>query len=159
MEKYEENLNNALKEIRIADHILYITYHIIKDKRLLLKSLDQEYEALINIINATLQYEYLWKRVQLYNDPKLNFETFVNKCSKRYNITPKEIEEINQFIVTVEMHKKSSIEFMRRESIVIMSNGLKTALLNQEKLKKYLQLIKNIIKKVSFAWNQNPFIN
>jgi len=155
MEKYEENLNKAIKELKIADHILYVTYHIVHDKRLLLKSLDQEYEALMSIINAILQYDYLWKRIRLYQDPKLNFDTFINSCSRRYGLTDKEINEIKDFLSVVEMHKKSPMEFMRREKVVIMSDGLKSTVVDYEKLKYFLEMIKRIIKRAAFAWNKN----
>lgn len=159
MEKYEESLNKATKEIKIADHILYVTYHIIKDKRLLIKALEQEYESLMNIINSILQYDYLWKRIQLYKDSRLNFDTFINKCSKRYNISEEEIREIKEFLLLIELHKKSPMEFMRREKVIIMSDSLKTNYIDYEKLKKYLEMVKRIIKKASFAWNKNTLIN
>lgn len=158
MEKYEESFNKAVKELRVADHILYVTYHIVKDKRLLLKALDQEYDSLMSLINAILQYDYLWKRIQLYHDPSLNFDTFINKCSKRYAITSQEISEIKDFLLVVELHKKSPMEFMRREKVVIMADNFKTASVDYEKLKKYLEMIKRIIKKASFAWHKDPLI-
>lgn len=158
MEKYEESLAKSVKELRVADHILYVTYHIIKDKRLLLKALEQEYESLMSIINAILQYDYLWKRIQLYHDSRLNFETFIEKCSKRYAITTQEIQEIKDFISIVELHKKSPTEFMRKERVIIMSNSLKTSFIDYEKLKKYLEMIRKIIKKASFSWSKNNII-
>lgn len=152
MEKYEESLEKALKELKIADHIIYITYNLIRDKRLLLKALDQESLALTYLINAILQYEYLWKRIQLYSDSRNNFDTFINKCSKRYNITQEEIEEVKNILSISQLHKKSPMEFQRREKIIMMTEDLSTASIDHEKLKSYLELIKRIIKKALFVW-------
>ena len=153
MEKHEESLSKALSNMRIADHMLYVTYPIIKDKRLLLKTLEQVYDSVICTINSILYYDYLYKRVQLYPDPRANFDTFINKCSKRYNITDDDILAIKELISLAEMHKKSSAEFTRREKIVIMAESLKTSIIDTEKLKKYLNLSKKLVEKAKFGMN------
>ena len=158
MEKYEENLHKAVKEIKIADHILYITYHIVKDKRLLVKALEQEYSSLMSIINAILQYDYLWKRIQLYKDSRLNLETFVDKCSRRYLISEEEISKVKEIISVYGQHKKSPMEFMRKDKVIIMSDSLKTNYIDLERLKKYLETVRKIIKKAAFSWNKNSLL-
>lgn len=146
-ERYNTHLANAIKNIKVADHIIYITYPIIKDKRLLLKSLDSTYDAAISIISAILQYEYVWKRISLSDDSRENFQTFTNKCAKNYNITEQEIQQIKELITTVENHKKSSMEFPRREKIVIMSDSLKTQIIDSEKIRNYLKISKILFQK------------
>lgn len=153
MEKYIESLEKAVKNIHIADHMLYVTYPVIKDKRLLMKTLEQIYDSVVGIINSILQYDYMYKRISLYSDPRANFETFVNKCAKRYNITQEELSEIQALMVLASSHKKSSMEFMRKEKIVIMTNNLKTAIVDSEKLKKSLNLAKNLANKVKLVIN------
>ena len=154
MEKYQEYLQEAVKSIRVADHILYITYPVIKDKRLLLKSLDSIYDSVINMINAILQYDYIWKRIQLSAAPKENLETFINKCSRRYNIPASDITEIMDLFSLVESHKKAPIEFARKEKIVIMAPNLSTTTIDVEKSKKYLSLARRIFEKVRFMLNK-----
>ena len=44
--------------------------------------------AVIKEITAILQYEYLYKRINLYKDTKTNFETFRTKSATRYDISP-----------------------------------------------------------------------
>lgn len=154
MDNHIENLKAAINAIKIADHMLYVTYPVIKDKRLLLKSLEHVYEAVILTINAILQYDYIHKRIQLYkNDAKLNFETFLNKCTKRYNLSSEEVTEIIELISLAENHKKSPLEFLRKEKIVIMSDALKTTIIDSERLKKYLGLSKKMIEKARFGMN------
>lgn len=149
--KYLETLNKAIKNIKIADHIVYVTYPVINDKRLLLKSLDHIYEALIEIINSILQYDYFWQKIQLSKEAKVNFDTFAIQCSKRYNITTEEIAQIVEAIVLAENHRKSAIEFLRKEKIVIMNDNLKTTTLEPEKLKKYLNLLRKLLEKAKFG--------
>jgi hypothetical protein len=146
-EKYLVSLTNAIKSIKVADHILYITYPLMKEKRLLLKALDCLYESTNLIISSILQYEYIWKRIILIQDSKVNFQTFIDKCTKRYNITEQEINDLNNLIQTVENHKKSPLEFLRKDKIIIMSDSLKTRTIDSEALKTYLKLSKSLFQK------------
>ena len=150
MEKYQENLANAVKSLKIADHILYITYPVIKDKRLLLKSLDSIYDAMVDIINSFLQYDYIWKRIRLSPDPKNNFEIFINQSSKNNNITREEVREILDFFSVIEEHRKSPMEFKRKEKIVIMNSDLHTTTIDPDRIKKYLSLTRRIFERARF---------
>lgn len=152
MEKHLESLQKAINNIRISDHMVYVTYPVIKDKRLILKALDHVSDAIIFIINSILQFDYLNKRIELSKDnPKLNFEIFRDKCSKRYNINGEELSEINELFYMVENHRKSPMEFLRKDKIVIMNENLKTNIIDPDKLKKYLNLAKNLVNKAKFG--------
>jgi hypothetical protein len=150
MEKYKEYLARATVDIRAADNMIYMSYPIIKDKRLLLSSIDRLYQALVCVINAILQYDYLWKRIKLYQDSKENFEVFMHTCAPRYGITDLEKKKIHEFLSVIESHKKSPIEFLRKDKIVIMTDSLQTKTIDQEIIKQYLNIIKNIAKKAQF---------
>ena len=43
MEKYKENLIEASKRLRIADHMTYVTFPLVNEHRLLLKIFDEIY--------------------------------------------------------------------------------------------------------------------
>jgi len=144
----DEILDKAEHALRTADHMVYITYPLIKENRLLKKVIEQLYEISDMIINAVLQYEYTYKRIHLYKDKKQNFETFKNKCAKNFGIMQEEIEGLAELLELMEKHIKSSSEFSRKDKLVIMSNGLKTESIGLDKLKNYLNLLKKIIQKV-----------
>lgn len=150
-EKYIEYLDNAGKTLRTADHLIYVTFPLIKEKKLLLKVLDEMRIVLLNIINAVLQYEYLYKRIRLFRDSKDNFNTFVEKCAQRYDITALQIEKIKEILRLVEKHKKSPMEFIRRDKIVIMSDSytsLRVDTITLKKIKDFLANTKDIFRKV-----------
>jgi hypothetical protein len=131
--------------------MIYITYPVIKDKRLLLKALDEVYDSIVCAINAILQYDFLYSRIRLTDDPKQNFEIFINKCAKRYNLNGEEIKEIIELLNLVENHKKSSIEFLRKDKVVIMSESLKTTFIDSGRLKRFLNISKNLVNKAKFG--------
>jgi hypothetical protein len=153
--KYIENLQKAIKELKIADHMIYVTYPVIKDKRLLIKALEQVYNSVISLINAILQYDFYWKKIRLSPEASVNFDIFITKSSKNYNISQNEISEIIELILLMESHKKSPMEFLRKEKIVIMSDSLKTNTLDVEKMKRYLNLAKRLIEKIKAGMSIN----
>jgi hypothetical protein len=147
MEKFLENLQEAESIIQTIDHIVYVTFPLIRDKRLLLKIILEAKTAVANCINSILQYEYLYKRIRLYKEPRTNFKTFREKCAKRYQITEEEIKLINELFDAVEKHKQSTFEFVRNEKIIILSESLEQKILTIEKIKEFLFLAKGILKK------------
>jgi hypothetical protein len=145
MEKFLENLEKAKTITQTADHLVYITYPLIKDKKLLLKILLEIKNAIVYSISSILQYEYLYKRITLQKDPKTNFRTFKEKCAPKYNITESEIDLIIELLEITEKHKKAPMEFMRKEKLIILSeNSIQTAV-NMDKIKSFISLAKKIL--------------
>ncbi len=147
MEKYIENLNKASSMLQTADHMLYMTYPLVKEKRLLLKVLNEIYLVVLSIVNAILQYEYVYKRVNLYKTAEENFSVFKNRCAPRYEISPEQVQKIKEIFDLAEKHKKSPFEFVRNNKVVIMTNALKTDTITVEKIKEFLFLSKDILRK------------
>ena len=119
-------LEKSEKIIRTIDHLVYVTFPLIKDKRLLLKILLEEKEAVINCINSVLQYEYLHKRISLHEDSTENFIIFREKCAPKYSISREEINLISELFALVKVHNESDFEFYRREKVIMLSGNLKT---------------------------------
>lgn len=148
MEKFLENLAAAEKTIKSADHMAYVTFPLVKDKRLLLKVLQEIKNAVTLCINSVLQYEYMYKRISLYKDPGSNFRTFVEKCAPKYNINQNELDLIMELFDFIKKHNESPFEFAKDNKVIILSNGLKPKTLTLEKIKEFLILSKTILKKV-----------
>jgi len=148
MEKYQENLKEAIKSLQIADHITYVTLPLVNEQRLLLKIFDGIYKSIINCINAILNYEYLYKKVHLYLDNEENIKTFI-KTSRNYNISNEQIKKILEILELNKKHKQSAMEFVKRERIIILSDKLGTQILDINKIKGYLILAKEVLMKVN----------
>ena len=147
MEKFIENLDRASKNLQTADHMLYMTYPIVKEKRLLLKILNEVNTVVLSIVNAILQYEYLYKRIDLYKDAKANFQIFKEKCAPRYKISKEQVIKIIEIFNLAEKHKKSPFEFVKDDKIVIMTNSFRTDIVNVEKMKEYIFTSKDLLRK------------
>jgi len=149
MEKFEENLKEAVRCLKIADHMTYVTFPLVKEQRLILKIFDEIYKSIIGCINTILNYEYLYKRISLYTDNKDNMQTFMNKCAKNYTLNNEQIKKIKEIIELNKKHKQSAMEFVKKDKIVILSDSLKTQVLNIQIIKQYLLIAKELLMKVN----------
>jgi len=147
-EKYIESLETAQKALQTADHMTYITFPLVKEKRLMLKILSELNLAILGTINAILQYEYYYKRIQIYNDSRENFNTF-RKIAERYEITPEQLKKIIEIISLAEKHKRSPFEFVKNDKIVILSDRMQTDTVSIDKIKSFLIEVKDILKKAN----------
>jgi hypothetical protein len=155
MEKFLENVIAAEKKIQTADHMVYVTFPLIKDKRLLLKILQEIKNAVMDCISSILQYEYLYKRITLYKNPKSNFKIFIEKCTPRYQITKEEINLILELFDFIEKHRESPFEFIKDNKVIILSNDLNPKTLTIEKTKEFLILVKNMLRKIRDTFEKN----
>lgn len=155
MEKFLENIIDAEKSLRTLDHMVYVTFPLIKDKRILLKVVKDIKEVITKCITAILQYEYMYKRINLYKDSGENLRTFTEKCAPRYKIGKEELKLIPQLFDFVEKHRDSPFEFMKDEKVVILSENLRPTTLSLEKAKEFLILAKSILKKTRQGMEEN----
>ena len=152
--RYFENLNEAERLLKTSDHLIYVSYTLLKDQKLLIKILPEIKIAISKTLNAVLQNEYILKRIKLYKNPKDNFETFKKKCAPLYKVTNSEISKIEELFKIVESHEKSPMEFTRGENVVILSDTNSHLIVNFEKTKEFLQLGKVILEKVREKINE-----
>jgi len=142
-------LEDANKAFRRADHMLYITYPIVKEKRLLIKILEDICSSMRGIVNGVLYYDYAFKRIQIYKEASMNLDVFAKVCAQRYSITPEQVGMILEIFNLMKEHKDSSMEFIRRDKFVIMSENMHVESISIGKLKEYLYAVKDMYQKVS----------
>jgi len=147
MEEFEKNLKEAVRHLQIADHMAYVTFPLVNEYRLLLKIFDETYSSIINCINSILNYEYLYKRIQLYNNHSDNMDTFV-RIAKDYELSNEQVKKIKEVIELNKKHKQSAMEFVKKDKVVIMSDSLSTQVLDLRLIKEYLLLAKELMVKV-----------
>jgi len=149
MEEFQKNLQQAVRSLQIADHMTYVTYPLVGEKRLLLKIFEETYKSIIGCINAILNYEYLYKKIKLYQNNDDNLNTFTDKCAKWYNLSNHQIKRIKEIIELNKKHKQSAMEFIRKDKVVIMNDNLGTQMLDIRIIKEYLLLAKELLMRVN----------
>ena len=143
-------LADANRNFKTADHMLYVTYPLVKDNKLLILVAENLCKALLAGLDALLYYETLYKRIR--GVP----ENFVDKMdilkrsiASRYNIPRSNIVVIEDLNAIIEQRKKSPMEFVKREKYVICSSDYKTSVLTTEKLKNYINESRLFLNKVT----------
>ncbi len=148
MEKFLDELIEAENIINKIDHMIYVTYPLVQDKKLLLKILAETKISIVKCINYILQYEYLYKRIRLSKNPEENFRIFKVKCASNYDITSEEVKLISELFEIVNLHKKSPLEFRKDEKIVIFSETSYPKTITINDIKKFIGLAKTILRKI-----------
>ncbi len=149
MEKFQDCSQQANKFFNTADHLTYITFPLVKEIKLMITITENLYFAVMNAMDAILEYDKLYKRIDiLSNDFDLRFETFRQECAKRYNLRREYITMINELRNIILNHKKSPMEFIKNNNIVIYSqNQVNT--ISMEKIKQYLPLTRQFLNDIN----------
>jgi len=155
MEKYKELISNAKKKIHVADYMLTMTYPFVKDPKLLLVILENIFLAIANAIGSVLYYEKTFKRIPAFKDSFASkFNIFKEKIAVRYKIKQEYTDMIQEVGEIILEHKKSPVEFTRKNSFVICSDDYKMWTISTDKIRSYINksksfvnIIDNIIKK------------
>jgi len=144
MEKFLDYLKEAEEITKTADHLIYTTYPLVQDKRILLKIILELKKSLAYCINSILQYEYIYKRIKLTTNPKTNLLIFEQKCAHKYKLSKKDTILIQELFEIAEKHQKSSMEFMKNDKLVILSENSSQKVISIEKIKEFLELSKQL---------------
>ncbi|MEK6872424.1 MAG: hypothetical protein AABW90_00240 [Nanoarchaeota archaeon] len=148
MEEFDKNLKEAIRHLHIADHMTYVTFPLVKENRLLLKIFDEIYASVIGSINSVLSYEHFCKRINLYSNYSNHFDTFIG-IAKNYGLFNENLQKIKEIITINNRHKQSSMEFIKKDKVVIMSDNLGVEFLDLKIIKQYLLVAKEFLVKVS----------
>ena len=149
-QKYREIFQKAKKEIELSDHLLYVTYPLIAELKFLLSVTEHIIMSLNYAIEAALEYERAYKRIDAY--PKGNFRAMIDifsdkvaanygfdNSSKRYL---KRMAELKFFI------DKSTLQFRRQDAFILTSDDYNIRKIDLSTVKKQLSYAKKFIIKM-----------
>lgn len=149
MEKYQELLKSAKKEIEVSDHLLYKTFSLVKDTKFLEAITEHIIKASENALETILAYEKHWKRIGSYpNNFGIRIQIYKDKISSKYKLDPKytrllkNLREIKNYI------EKSPIRFKRENKYILSNRDYETKSLDIKKIKRYFNIVKNFIKDI-----------
>ena len=146
MAVFQERLDKAKQNIKIADHMLSVTYPLLKDSKLLLAIVENIFLSYTNSIAALLYYERELKKIPPFTDSfESKFNMFRERCVLKYNIEKSYLMEIHDVWDIIIEHKKSPVEFKRRDSFVICSESYKIKTITVNNIKDYLNKAKVFI--------------
>ena len=150
MEKFQELGSVAKKKIQLADHMLTVTYPMVHDAKLLLVVLQNIFLGMSNAMGALLHYERYYKRVPVFSDNfAAKFHLFRDHAETRYNLDESYLDMVQTLRDIIVLHKKSPIEFAKKDKLVICSENYSIKTITPEQIKNYLNKAKLFIEEAT----------
>ncbi len=142
-------ISEAINEVKVADHMLTMTYPLIRDPKMLIAILQKLLNASNKALDTAIRLEYEWKRI---NAIPQNFNAKIDILRKgfikEYNFTNQEIKTVKDIYRIILEHKNASIEFSRHEKFIISDNDYRLRTISVDQIKRYIPLVKSFIEKI-----------
>jgi len=145
MQKFYDLVLEASKKLRLADHMTYVTYPLLKETKLLLSIIESISKSLTISLDAYLYYDHMYKRISYIPDNlREKLDIFERSSARRYNLQgySKLILEINEIL---RKHKEAPVSFAKNDKLIICSQNYKIKTLEVEDAKNYLSKAKPFI--------------
>jgi len=150
MEEFEKLTTEAYKSLQTADHLLYTTYPMVHDVKLLIKISEHTYMAMVLAMEGLLAYDYAYKRITSYKDDfNTKLDVFKLKSEPRYGIGRSYLLPLLELREFLQQYKKSIMAFARKESYVVYGENYKQMRgISLEKAKENLFTAKQFVEKI-----------
>lgn len=146
----ESLISQAKGKVKAADHMLTQTYPLINDPKILVAVVNNLFTGCNYAMFSVLNFERTYKRIPLFST---NFEQayslFKNGVSPRYNLNKEEVRLLRILNDIIQEHKRSPVEFSRRDKFVICNDSYQIRTINVTQIKKYINLGKLLVKHCS----------
>ena len=149
MEKFQEVRDRAKKHLKTADHLLSVTYPMVRDPKLLLAVVDNLFLSMTDSMGAILHYERMFKRIPMFQETfESKFDMFKSKMVNKHSLDLEYLKVVQDLKSIIMEHKKSPVEFIRNEKFVICDEGYRMKTISVDELKEYISKAKIFIGQV-----------
>lgn len=149
-------LDSVSNAIKITDHLVYSTYPVVKDPKLLVKIVERINDSFGNIINVVVRYEKLYKRIpNSFNIEDINK---LKKITSKYNITDSEMAAMNKVATIIKGINESNMRLSQKDKIIVFSNDFRQQSITFNEIKELFYVLKEVNKKVYLALLKDPLI-
>lgn len=151
MEEFKRLVLEANKYFKTADHLVYVTYPLVQDHKLLITALENLYLAMKCSMDAIIYYDKMFKRIGPVPEAfETKYEVFEMKCAPRYKIPSNFVDVLKELKRFVNDHKGSQVEFVRHNKVVICSEGYETIrTVDLSLVKNYVIYVRGFMKVVN----------
>jgi hypothetical protein len=159
LEQFQELRDKAKKNIQIADHMLGVTYPLVKDTKLLLAIMENVFLTYTNAMSAILYHQRLFTKIPPFQDTfESKFHMFKSKIVLKYNIDKGHIIDIQDIKEVIEEHKKSPVEFVRKDRFIICSDSYRMKSIGLNEIQNYINKAKLFIELMDKITKENEGI-
>jgi len=123
-----------------AFHLLTVTFPLVKDPKLLMGIINNIFLSIEATIDIILKCEKELELIPAYpNEFKNKFNLFKSKSAKRHHILTNHLEVLGEIHTILELHKKSPVEFRRKDRFIICNKDYKMYEITVKEIKNYLE--------------------
>jgi hypothetical protein len=150
MAKHKELIASARKEIDLADHLLYVTYPLVKETKFLLAITEHVISSAQKALQALLEYEYYYKRARMCPPNfALQISAFRDKIEKRYEFDPTFFRLLKKLLEIHKFEKDSIVRFKRGDKYILTTGEYNhITVLDMDNVKRYLNFTKKFVAKI-----------
>ncbi|MGV8168996.1 MAG: hypothetical protein ACP5N3_02975 [Candidatus Nanoarchaeia archaeon] len=157
MERFQELRDKSVKCVKVADHMLGVSYPLLNDPKILVSVANNLLLAVDYALSSVLEHERLFKRIQNYPAAVDSKYTIVKQKALKGNDL-KGFEVIKELMEIVGSHKDSPVEFPRQDKFVIASNTYEIRTLTVKELKDFLVKVRGIVEQLYEMTRKNDGI-
>lgn len=159
MEHFQFLRDKAAEKIQVADHMLFMTYPMVKDPKILLAVIENVYASLDFGMGAILHHEKLFKRVPPFQESfQSRLEVFRRLVVPNYNLNPGYVRLITDVRSVLSEHRKSPVSFVKNDKFVILSPSYNVKTIDIGLAKKYVFETKLFVKNIDAIVRKNERI-
>lgn len=146
MERFQASWQAAEQKLKVADHILTMTYPLVKDPKLLLNVAMNIVECMEFALSSVLEFERLFKRIPPYQeDLNEKIELFENYVVKKHSMPGKYRETLLGLKEFIASHKDATVEFIRKDKMVVADEDYRLMSISPVEIQKHLHVARDFL--------------
>jgi hypothetical protein len=139
-------IQKAQQELGLADHMLYVTFPLLNDKRIFLNAINHLGMAIREVVRSFMNREADYKRIRMPPEDFL-INDFINKYSQKLGLNSyiKMIRDVTSFN---NIRDRASIKLKRKDKFIVISPEYSMFALTINDAKNYLGLAREFMDKM-----------
>jgi len=148
-EPYEYALRIAKKEIDTSDHFIHVTYNTIQNPKFLESISEQITKAAKLALQALLEYELAYKRIDVYVDELASqIDVFEDEIYLRHRFEPDHLQLLKRLQRLEQSSKEAVIRFRRDDRYYFGGPRMETESISLTEVKTLFKFAKSFIARV-----------
>ncbi|MBS3064331.1 MAG: hypothetical protein J4472_00790 [DPANN group archaeon] len=147
--RHVDLLKAAKKEMEVADHLLFVTYPMVKDSKFLLSIASKISTSARAALQALLEYEKANNTIVDYPPSFVaQMHIYKKELERKHNLDPTFHRLLQRLFEIYQSSRNSLVKFKRGDSYVLATKNYTLSVLDYETVKKYANVTKKFIKSV-----------
>jgi hypothetical protein len=149
-EMHKDLLQQARKQIELADHMLYVTYPLVQEMKFLLSIMERVTCAARLALQSMLEYEYYYKRLDAYNKTFVSeISIYKNKIEQKYKMDVRYFRLFQKLMDIQKFDKESIFKFKKGDKYILSTSEYSMSVLDLDLVKKCSNRTKKFVADVT----------